>query len=122
MVPTVKSVHLGDVLFLIASVLLLGLGFENFSTITGVVQAQYIVLGLVAILGGLFIMAMVIMPYMLTPVGQFMNLLVLVFSLVFLLWGLVATFANNIGLYGGFLVAAGLFGLAGSGLRMGLVK
>ncbi len=121
-VPTIKSVHLGDVLFLISAVLLLGVGLENFSNITGFVRAQYIILGLVAIVGGLLMMAMVVMPELLKPLEQNMDMLVLAFSLVFLLWGLVATFANNVGFYGGFLFAAGLFGLAGSGLRMGLIK
>lgn len=121
-VPTIRTVHLGDVLFLIASVLLLGIGFENFSTITGGAGAQYIVLGLVAILGGLFMMALVIMPELLKSVHEFMDVLVLAFSLVVTFWGLVATFANNVGFLGGILLAAGLFGLAGCGLRMGMIK
>lgn len=120
--PTIRNVHLGDVLFLIAAVLLLGIGFENFSGITNAVGAQYIFLGLVAILGGLFMMALVIMPELLKPLNEFLDVLVLAFSLVITFWGLVATFANNVGFLGGILLAAGLFGLAGCGLRMGMIK
>jgi hypothetical protein len=123
MLPTVRPVHLGDVLFLIASVLLLGTGLANFSNITAYyIGAQYIILGLVAFLGGLFMMALVIMPELLKPVKQYTDLGILAFSGIFLLWGLVATFANNVGYYGGFLLAAGLFSLAGCGLRMGYIK
>ena len=117
-----KSIHLGDVLFLISSMLLIAVGLENFSWIAVAVRAQYLILGLVALLVGLLLLANVVMPYLLRSMDQMMDMVIAALSLVFLIWGLIAVFANDVGFFGGFLFAAGLFGLAGSGLRMGILK
>lgn len=121
-VPTIKNVHLGEILFLISSVLLIGAGFENLGWIGFGARIQFILLGLVAIVAGLLIMAMVVMPELIKGLGPMTDTIVLALSALFVLWGLAASFFGNVGADGGFLVAAGLFGLAGSALKMGMIK
>ncbi|MBI0583508.1 MAG: zinc ribbon domain-containing protein [Methanomassiliicoccus sp.] len=118
-VPTVRTLHLGEVLLLIAGAFLIGVGFDN---LEGFYRAQYILLGLVSLVGGLIFLGKVIVPDMLRPLDQFMDLLILGMSGLFVLWGLVAVFADNAGWLGGFLVSAGLLGLASAGLKMGILK
>jgi len=121
-VPTVRSVHLGDVLFLIASALLLAAGFDNFASLSQFVQGQFVLLGMFGIVGGLLFAGMVIMPYLMRPIARYMDAIVFGLSAIFLFWGVAAMFGNNIGLDGGLVFIGGLFGLAGMGLKMGIIR
>jgi hypothetical protein len=121
-VPTVKAVHLGDVLFLISSALLLVAGFENFASLSRFVAGQYVLLGMFAIVGGLLFLGMVVMPYLLNPIEKYMDMIVLGLSAIFLFWGVAAMFGGSIGYDGGQVFVGGLFGLAGMGLKMGIVR
>lgn len=120
--PTVKSVHLGEVLFLISSALLLVAGFENFATLSRFALAQYVLLGMFAIVGGLLFLGMVVMPHILKPIEQYLDMIVLGLSAIFLFWGVAAMFGNNIGVDGGLVFIGGLFGLAGMALKMGIIR
>jgi hypothetical protein len=122
-VATVMNIGLTEILFLFSGFLLISAGFQNFSYITlRNIPGQYILLGILAILAGLFILVLVIMPRMLKGMDNIMGFLMLGLSVLFIVWGLAALFANNVGVFGGELVAAGLAGLAGVGLKMGLLK
>jgi len=121
-VATVKSVHLGEVLFLISAALLLVAGFENFASLSAFVRGQYVLLGMFAIIGGLIFLGMVIMPYMLKPIERYLDMIVLGLSAIFLFWGVAAMFGGDIGFDGGQVFIGGLFGLAGMGLKMGIIR
>lgn len=120
--PTVRSIHLGQVLFLISSALLLVAGFENFASLSFGARASYVLLGMFAIVGGLLFLGMVVMPYVLKPVEQYLDVIVLGLSAVFLFWGVAAMFGSGIGSDGGHVFIGGLFGLAGMGLKMGIIR
>lgn len=120
--PTVRSVHLGDVLFLIASALLLAAGFDNFASLSRFVQGQFVLLGMFAIVGGLVFVGMVVMPHLMRPIEKYLDTIVLGLSAIFLFWGVAAMFGSNIGLDGGLVFIGGLFGLAGMGLKMGIIR
>ncbi|MDW5563138.1 MAG: zinc ribbon domain-containing protein [Methanomassiliicoccus sp.] len=121
-VATVRNVHLGDVLFLISSALLLVAGFDNFASLSYLARAQYVLLGLFAIVGGLLFLGMIIMPHLLKPIAHMMDLIVLGLSAIFLFWGVAAMFGSSIGYDGGMVFVGGLFGLAGMALRMGIIR
>jgi hypothetical protein len=121
-VPTVKSIHLGEVLFLIASALLLVAGFENFASLSSFVSVSYVILGFVAIVGGMLFLGMVVMPHVLKPIKQNLDVLVLILSAIYLFWGVAAMFGNGIGFDGGMVFIGGLFGLTGMALRMGIIR
>ncbi|MGE5379391.1 MAG: hypothetical protein ACM3L5_00790 [Candidatus Saccharibacteria bacterium] len=120
--PTVKIVYLGDVLFLISAALLIGVGFQNLGSIGGGASVSFVLLGLVAIPTGLIFMAYVIMPSALQPLDRVLDLLMLVMPIVFLLWGFLGSFAGGVAINGGLLLAGGLFGLAGMGFKMGILR
>ncbi len=120
--PTVKSVHLGEVLFLIAAALLLAAGFENFASLSLFARAQYVLLGMFAIVGGLLLLGMVVMPHILKPIEQYLDMIVLGLSAIFLFWGVAAMFGSNIGFDGGLVFIGGLFGLTGMALKMGIIR
>ena len=117
-----KSVHLGDVVFLISSALLLVAGFENFASLKSSVLGQYVLLSMFTIVGGMLFLGMVVMPYILKPIEKYMDMLVLGLSAIFLFWGVAAMFGVNIGLDGGMVFIGGLFGLAGMALKMGIIR
>jgi hypothetical protein len=120
---TVKGVYLGDVLFLIAGVLLIGVGFENLGWISSsFAPGMFVLLGLLAIPTGLIFVAHVVMPHILDPVKHVLDMGMFVMSLIFLLWGFLGSFLGSVAALGGFLLAAGLFGLAGVGLKLGVLK
>jgi hypothetical protein len=121
-VPTVKNVHMGEVLFLISSALLLVAGFDNFASLSFFVRGQYVLLGFMAIVGGLLFMGMVVMPYVLKPIEKNLDMLVLILSAIFLFWGVAAMFGTSIGFDGGMVFIGGLFGLAGMALKMGIIR
>jgi len=118
--PTVKNVHLGEILYVLAGLVLVGIGFENL----GVADfgLQYVALGLFAVLAGLFFLALVIMPHLLRELSQVMGMVTLVLSLITFLWGLAVVFGNSVGVYGGLLVSAGLASLISTGLKEGMFR
>ena len=122
-VATVKNVGLTEILFLFSGLLLVGAGFDNLGFITvRFIPGAYILLGILAILAGLFMLAMVIMPNVIKGGDEIMTYVMLGISALFFLWGLAASFGSSIGTDGGFLVAAGMAGLAGGALKMGILK
>lgn len=121
-VPTIRSIHLGEVLFLISSALLLVAGFENFASLSRFVLGQYVLLGFFGIVGGMLFMGMVVMPYVLRPIEKYLDMIVLVLSAIFLFWGVAAMFGTSIGVDGGMVFIGGLFGLAGMALKMGIIR
>jgi hypothetical protein len=123
-VPTVRNVGMTEVLFLISGFLLLIAGFGNTSALTSSFHygGQYPILGIVALLAGLFIVGAVIMPGLVKNMDNMEGLIILCISVLFFFWGLAALYGNNIGWYGAELIAASLAGLAGSALKLGFVK
>lgn len=119
-VPTVKNVHLGEILFVLSGLLLIAVGFENLGV--GGFGLQYLVLGILAVIGGLYFLATVLMPHLLRELSQVSGVLTLALSLVFLLWGLAAAFGSNVGVAGGLLVAAGFAALLSGLMREGLIR
>jgi len=86
------------------------------------VGGQYPLLGILALLAGLFVLATVMMPNMLKGLDSMLGFIVLGISVLFFFWGLAALFANNVGAYGAEIVGASLAGLAGCALKMGFIK
>ena len=122
-VATVKNIGLTEILLMFSGLFLLATGLENFSYITvRNFGGQFILLGLIAILAGLFILAYVIMPHMLKGLENMMGILLLGISALFVIWGLAASFGSSVGIWGGFITAAGLAGLAAAALKMGYIK
>jgi hypothetical protein len=122
-VATVRNVGLTEVLFLLSGFFLVIAGFDNLSVLGNrFFGGQYPLLGILALLAGLFVLAMLIMPSILKSLDNMMDILMLGISVLFLFWGLAANFGNNIGFSGAILIGAGLAGLAGAGLKMGLLK
>lgn len=122
-VETVRNVGMTEMLFLIAGVLLISAGFGNLSIIgNNNVPFQYLFLGMIALLGGLFILGMMVVPNMFAGMSHEMGLIVLGISALFFFWGMAALFADNVGWYGSEIVAASIAGLAGAALKMGFVK
>jgi hypothetical protein len=122
-VETVRNVGMTEILFLISGVFLICAGFGNLSIIgNNNVPFQYLFLGMIALVAGLFILGMMIMPNMVKGMSHEMGLILLGISALFFFWGMAALFADNVGWYGAEIVAASFAGLAGAALKMGLVK
>ncbi len=122
-VATVKNVGMTEVLFLFSGFMLVIAGFGGIAGLrynnTG---AGIILLGLLALLAGLFVLASVIMPSLLKSMDKMLGFMLLGISALFFLWGMVALFVSGAGWYGAEVVGAGLAGLAGSALKMGFIK
>ena len=123
-VPTVKKVDLAEILMIIAGVFLLDGAFGNFSWIADGVPAGIVILGIVCLVGALLLFMDVMMPALLKQLGEIKDMLVLVLALVFIVWGLVATFADSwkYGAYGPEIFTGGFALLAAGALRMGILK
>jgi hypothetical protein len=122
-VATVRTVGLTETLFLFSGLFLIVAGFDNLSVLgSRFYGAQYPLLGILALLAGLFVMAMVIMPTLIKGMDSMMDIVMIGISLLFLVWGFGALFASSVGFSGGLMIGAGLAGLAGVGLRMGILK
>ncbi len=123
-VPTVKKVDLAEILMIISGVFLLDGAFGNFSWISTGVPAGIVILGLICLVGALLLFMDVIMPALLKQLGEIKDILVLVLALVFIVWGLVATFADTAkyGVYGPEIFTGGFALLAAGALRMGILK
>ena len=100
----------------------MGVGFWNLSYIAFNAPVVYVLMGIVALAVGLLMMLVVIMPAPFKGMAQIMDILLLVFAIIFILWGLVSAFADDYGSDGGMLAAAGVGLLFAGMLRMGLVK
>ena len=123
-VPTVKNVGMTEVLFLISGFLLVIVGFGNLGVIFRYngAGAQYLVLGVLSLLAGLFVVGSIIIPALVKEMDNMEGLIILGISVLFFFWGLAALFANNVGSNGAELITAGLAGLAGAGLKLGYLK
>jgi len=122
--PTVKNVGMTEVLFLISGFLLVIAGFGNISALTSKYQygVQYPILGIIALLAGLFVLGAVILPGLVKNMDNMEGLIILGIAVLFFFWGFAALYANDVGWYGAQLIAAGLAALAGSGLKLGYLK
>jgi len=123
-VPTVKKVDLTEILMIISGVFLLDGAFGNFSWIGTGVPAGIVILGIVCLVGALLLFMDVMMPALLKQLGEVKDILMLVLALVFIVWGLVATFADTskFGIYGPEIFTGGFTLLAAGALRMGILK
>jgi hypothetical protein len=122
-VATVKNVGMTEVLFLFSGFLLVLAGFGGLSALrNNYMGVQYPLLGFIALLAGLFILASVIMPNILKSLDNMLGFILLGISALFFIWGMAALFAGNVGWYGAEIVAASLAGLAGAALKMGFIK
>ncbi len=116
--PTVKGVHMGQVLLIVSGALFIGVGFDNLGYGS---SAGPVFLGIVTLLTGLLFMGMVVMPNLLSGISKMLDIIALGLSVLLLLWGLIVTFAAG-GLEGGFVVSAALASAAASLMRMGMIK
>lgn len=123
-VPTVRKVDLTDSLIAISALLLIGAGFQNLDALTwwGGLQLNYVINGFMAVVVGGLALVLLVMPAMMKALGKSMDIFILVFGVVFALWGLAATFGDNIGLMGGLITAAGVGMLLAGLMRMGMLK
>lgn len=123
-VPTVKRVDLTEILMIVSGLFLLDGAFGNFAWIADGVPAGIVVLGILCLVGALLLFMDVIMPALLKQLGEIKDILVLVLALVFIVWGLVATFADTwkYGTYGPEIFTGGFALLAAGALRMGILK
>jgi hypothetical protein len=122
-VATVKTVGMTEVLLLFSGFMLVLAGFGGLSYLRySYYGGQYPLLGILALLAGLFVLATVIMPNMLKGLDKMMGIVLLGISVLFFFWGMAALFANNVGAYGAEIVAGSLAGLAAAALKMGFIK
>jgi len=124
-VPTIKRVDLTEILMIVSGLFLLDGAFGNLSWIgTNNVPAGIIILGIVCLVGALLLFVDVIMPALLKQLGEIKDVIVLVLALVFIVWGLIATFADTFkyGVYGPEIFTGGFALLAAGALRMGILK
>jgi hypothetical protein len=84
--------------------------------------AQYIILGVFALIVGLFCLVTVTMPTITKAFDNMMGAATTGLGAVLLVWGLAACFLNNVGWNGGQIAAAGITMVFGGVLKMGLVK
>ena len=123
-VPTVKKIDLTESILLVSGMFLFMGAMWNFSDLAGWgFYAPSLILGLLSLVAGLMALGMVIMPQLLKQLeGEIVDMIMLVFAAILVLWGLVVTFAWNYGA-GGEIVFIGGFGLLMAGLlRMGILK
>ncbi|MHC1680719.1 MAG: hypothetical protein AB9860_05670 [Methanomassiliicoccales archaeon] len=123
-VVTVKKVDLAEILMVVSGMFLLAGAFSNFAWIADGVPAGIVVLGIVSLIGALVLFVEVLMPAMFKQLGEVKDILVLVLALVFIIWGLVATFADTVkyGVSGTSIFVGGFGLLVAAGLRMGILK
>ncbi len=120
-----KRVDLTEILIALSGMFLLIGAFDNLSWLTfDGVPGGIIVLGIVSLLVGLLMLMDVLMPSLLKGLGEAKDILVLVLALVFVIWGLVANFADTweYGASGPTILVGGFSLLIASMLRMGILK
>ncbi len=105
-----RTIGLTETLFLFSGLFLIVAGFDNLSVLgSRFYGAQYPLLGILALLAGLFVMAMVIMPTLIKGMDSMMDRVVMIgISLLFLVWGFGALFASSVGFSGGLINRAAL--------------
>ncbi|MHC1709409.1 MAG: hypothetical protein AB9819_03260 [Methanomassiliicoccales archaeon] len=117
-VATVKNINLTEILMVVSGMFLLAAAMNNLSWF----YAPAIVLGIVSLLAGLVALGTVFIPDLAKQMkGEMMDMLVLVFGLVLVIWGLSVNFAGY-GASGAFVFTGGLGLLAAGALRMGILK
>ena len=121
-IPTIKNVHLGEILFLLSGILLIAAGLENLGWSTRGFGLQYLLLGIFAIVGGLYLVAVIVMPNMVGELSKASNKATVLIALTFLIWGFAAAFAVDVGANGGLLVAAALAAALGIMLRESMIQ
>ncbi len=84
-VPTVRKVDLTELLIVVSGLLLMGVGFWNLSYIAFNAPVVYVLMGIVALAVGLLMMLVVIMPAPFKGMAQIMDILLLVFAIIFIL-------------------------------------
>ena len=122
-VPTVKRIDLTETIMLFSGMFLFMAAFWNFGDQYWGFYAPSLILGLLSLVAGLMALGMVLMPQLLKQLeGEVVDIIMLVFAAILMLWGLVVTFAWNYG-SGGEIVLTGGLGLLLAGLlRMGILK
>lgn len=119
----IRNVNLTEILVLFSGILLIVAGFDNLGGASRFnLDFQYTLLGIFALLFGLAMLGSIILPSLLREVEHFKGFLMLIVSLLFLIWGFAATFADNVGYYSGVVIGASLAGLAAAGLKLGMLK
>ncbi len=120
-----KRVDLTEILVVLSGMFLLVGALENLSwlTVDGV-SGGIIALGIVSLLVGLLMLMDVLMPSLLKGLGEAKDIIVLVLALVFVIWGLVANFADtsDYGVFGSTIFVGGFSLLMAGMLRMGILK
>ncbi len=117
-VPTVKNINLTEILMVVSGMFLLAAAVSNLSW----VYVPSIILGIVSLLAGLVALGTVLIPDLAKQMkGEIMDMLLLVFGLVLVIWGLIVNFVGY-GVYGPEVFIGGLGLLAAGALRMGILK
>lgn len=118
-----RKLDLTEILMLVSGMFLFAAALWNLSELKGGFDAFPFILGILALLGALIALANVIMPALLKQLdGEVMNIMMLVFAAIFILWGLVVTFTWDFGSLGEFVCVGGIGLLMAGLLRMGILK
>jgi len=122
-VPTVKKIDLTGTIMLVSGMFLFMAAMWNFSDQYWGLYVPSLVLGLLSLVASLLALGTVLVPGLLKQMeGEIMDILILVFAAILMLWGLVVTFSWDYG-SGGEIVLTGGLGLLMAGLlRMGVLK
>lgn len=117
-VPTVRNINLTEILMVVSGMFLLAAAMNNLSWL----YAPAIVLGIVSLLAGLVALGTVIIPDVAKQMkGEIMDMLLLVFGVILVIWGLGVNFVGY-GASGAMVFTGGLGLLAAGALRMGILK
>jgi len=122
-IPTVKRVDLTEILMVTSGMFLLMAAMWNFSDLYWEFYAPSFILGILSLVVSLIALGSVLMPSLLKQLeGEIMDMLLIAFAAILILWGLVIIFSWDYG-FGGEIVFTGGFGLLMAGaLRMGILK
>jgi hypothetical protein len=115
-------VHSSDVLIAAGGALSFGAGIDSLGGASLRPPAQFIILGVFALIVGLFCLVTVAMPNITRAFDRYMGPTTTGLGAVLLVWGLAACFLNNVGWNGGQLASAGLSMVFGGLLKMGVLK
>ncbi|NLX47590.1 MAG: hypothetical protein GXY70_05440 [Euryarchaeota archaeon] len=123
-VPTIKRIDLTETILLVSGMFLFTGAMWNFSDLAGWgFYAPSFILGLLSLFAGLMALGMVLVPQLLKQLeGEIIDIVMLLFAAVLLLWGLVVIFAWNYGAGGEFVFVGGFGMLVAGLLRMGILK
>jgi len=122
-VPTVRKIDLTDAILLVSGMFLFMGAMWNFSDQYWGLYAPSLDLGIISLLASLLALGAVLMPSLLKQLeGEGISMILLVFAIILLLWGLVVTFTWDYGSGGEIVMTGGLGLLAAGALRMGILK